>query len=60
MSLINASGINANIISMKLGMLTGLDREKHEVNKTYITACSILYDGVFIPGGQQNVNTLKS
>ncbi|WP_243098185.1 hypothetical protein [Serpentinicella alkaliphila] len=45
---------------MKLGMLTGLDREKHEVNKTYITACSILYDGVFIPGGQQNVNTLKS
>ena len=40
-------------------MLKSSDGQEIEVDKNYRTTESVLYDAVYIPGGKENVETLK-
>ncbi|RJP74179.1 MAG: catalase [Candidatus Zixiibacteriota bacterium] len=51
-------GAKAQIISQHLGMVKAADGQEMEVDKSYITTGSIVFDAVYIPGGQ-HVDTLK-
>jgi len=59
MALLKKSGITAEIISKNLGMIKGDDGKGLEVNHTLLTSSSVLYDALFIAGGQQSVDSLK-
>lgn len=53
-----AAGAGYDIISAKLGDVASSDKEMVQANQTYATAASVLYDGVYIPGGE-HVDALK-
>lgn len=59
MELLKKSGITAEIISKNLGMIKGDDGKELEVNHTLLTSSSVLYDALFVAGGQQSVDSLK-
>jgi len=52
------AGVEAEIISKTLGMITSIDGQQLEVKKNYQTAGSIMYDAVYIAGGRRCVDTL--
>lgn len=60
MNMLRSAGVHPEIISMHLGIITSTDGQQLEVGKNYLTAASVMYDAVYIPGGQKNVNTLIS
>jgi catalase len=49
----------AELVSKVQGNVKGADGSLLEVNKSFITTASVLYDAVFIPGGGQCVDRLK-
>lgn len=57
-SAITAAGAGYDIVSSKLGAVMSFDKEIVEANQTYKTTASVLYDAVYIPGGN-HVDTLK-
>ncbi|UWJ22290.1 Catalase [Methanosarcina mazei TMA] len=59
MQALEAGGAKADIISKFQGMLKSSDGQEIEVDKNYRTTESVLYDAVYIPGGKENVETLK-
>ncbi|MEW8969614.1 MAG: catalase HPII [Mesobacillus sp.] len=59
MEMLQKSGITAEVISQKLGMLKGNDGTEIEVQHTFLTSSSVLYDALFVAGGQQSVDSLK-
>jgi catalase len=59
MEMLQKSGITAEVISQKLGMLKGNDGTEVEVQHTFLTSSSVLYDALFVAGGQQSVDSLK-
>ncbi len=54
------AGATTEIISKSLGSIESSNSESVEVDKNYVTTASVMYDAVFIPGGSQNVQTLKT
>lgn len=56
---LSAKGIVCMVVSKTLGEITGNDSEKVSAEKSYLTAASVLFDALLIPGGQQSVDTLK-
>jgi len=59
MQALEAGGARAHIISKHQGMLKSSSGESIEVDKSYVTTASVFYDAVYIPGGKENVETLK-
>lgn len=59
MEMLQKSGITAEVISQKLGMLKGDDGTEIEVDHTFLTSSSVLYDALYVAGGQQSVDSLK-
>jgi catalase len=59
MQALEAGGAKAHIISKHQGTLKSSSGEELEVDKSYVTTASVLYDAVYIPGGKENVETLK-
>ena len=59
MEMLKKSGITGEIISKNLGMIKGDDGKELEVNHTLLTSSSVLYDALFVAGGQQSVDSLK-
>ena len=55
---IEAAGVRTKVVSKFLGALKGRGGEV-QVDKSYITTGSVLFDAVYVPGGDQHVNTLK-
>lgn len=60
MQALEAGGAKAHIISKHQGMLKSSSGEELEVDKSYVTTASVLYDAIYIPGGKENVETLKT
>ncbi len=58
MDALKRSGVHCEIVSKYQGMLTSVDGRQLEVNKSYQTAGSIMYDAVYIAGGRQCIDTL--
>jgi catalase len=60
MQALEAGGAKAHIISKHQGMLKSSSGEELEVDKSYVTTASVLYDAIYLPGGKENVETLKT
>lgn len=56
---LKGAGARADIISKYRGMLKSSSGEKLEVDKNYLTAASVMYDAVYVPGGKESIDTLK-
>ncbi len=54
------AGALGEIVSQFKGTIESLDGKKVEVDKTFLTSASVMFDAVYIPGGQQSVKSLKA
>jgi catalase len=52
------SGAHPELVGTVLGKVNGADGEAMEVKKSFFTTASVLYDALYIPGGQASVDTL--
>jgi catalase len=57
---LSEAGATPVVVSKLGGMVTGDDGKKVKVEKMYVTTGSIMYDAVFVPGGRQAVEALKT
>jgi catalase len=57
---LTAAGAVVEVVSMLLGNVVGADGEMVMAVKNYVTAASVVYDGVYVPGGEAHVNTLAA
>lgn len=57
---IEDNGGHVKVISMYLGTLKGDGGQEVKVDKSYVTTGSIMFDAVFIPGGQKSIDSLKT
>ena len=55
-----SAGITAEIISHNRGVITSSEGQQAEVNQTFLTADSVLFDAVYVAGGQESVDALKA
>ncbi len=52
-------GAHPEVISQYLGKVKSADGREMEVDKSYVTTTSVVYDAVYVPGGK-HVETLKN
>ena len=57
---LEAAGANAEILAKTLGTLKSAEGNEVKVDKSLLTVSSTLYDAVFIPGGKESVEMLKT
>ena len=55
-----SAGITAEFISHNRGVVTSSEGQQVEVNQTFLTADSVLFDAVYVAGGQGSVDALKA
>eukprot|EP01012_Entosiphon_sulcatum_P052185 TRINITY_DN71713_c0_g1_i1.p1 TRINITY_DN71713_c0_g1~~TRINITY_DN71713_c0_g1_i1.p1 ORF type:complete len:186 (-),score=26.63 TRINITY_DN71713_c0_g1_i1:68-592(-) len=55
-----AAGAVVHIIAPKLGSIISIDDKKITVDESFLTAASVLYDAVYVPGGGNSVATLEA
>ena len=60
MEALKAEGVHPEIIASHLGVITSVDGRQLEVGKSYTNTGSIKYDAVYVTGGRQCVDTLKT
>jgi catalase len=53
-------GARAKVVSQYLGALQGSGGGSVDVDMSYVTTASIMFDAVFVPGGGQSAATLKT
>jgi catalase len=58
-SSLDKGGADVKVVSKFLGTLRSSDGKDMEVDKSFVTTGSIMYDAVFIPGGRESVDMLK-
>jgi catalase len=56
---LEAAGAEVEVISPRLGIVQAASGQDVEANKNYLTAASVFYDAVFIPGGKASIETMK-
>jgi catalase len=54
------AGAHCTVVSMYLGTLRSADGQQIEVDKNYVSTASVLFDALYIPGGRQSVDALKT
>lgn len=59
-SAIIAAGGVVQVIAPKLGLLVAADNSEIPVDESFLTASSVLYDAVYVPGGTNSVATLEA
>ena len=55
---LQAAGAMTDVIAPKLGAITAESNAVFKVNQSLLTAASVLYDAVYVPGGVNSVATL--
>ncbi|MEW5552743.1 catalase [Peribacillus frigoritolerans] len=55
-----SAGITAEFISHNRGVVTSSEGQQVEVNQTFLTADSVLFDAVYVAGGQESVDALMA
>ncbi|WP_443946986.1 catalase [Pedobacter sp. AW1-32] len=55
-----SQGAIVHIIAPKLGEIISRDNNKISVDESFLTAASVLYDAVYLPGGANSVATLEA
>jgi catalase len=53
------AGAKGEVVAKFGGKLANTSGQEVAVDKTFLTAASVMYDAVYIPGGQQSVDALK-
>lgn len=53
------AGIHAYCVSKNLGPVSSADGQQTEADKNWVTTASVLYDAVYVPGGQASIEALK-
>jgi catalase len=56
---ITQAGAEAKIVSIAGGKVKGADGQEVDVERTFTTAASVMFDAVYIPGGKKSVERLK-
>ena len=54
-----ASGAHAKIVSKHGGKIKSADGQEIDVEMTFVTAASVMFDAIYVPGGKQSIDTLK-
>ena len=54
-----AAGAQAKVVAPRLGVLTGAQGSQVNIDFSLLTAGSVLFDAVYVPGGEKSVETLK-
>lgn len=57
---LNDAGANSEIISMYRGTIRADNRKEIEVDKNYISTASTQFDAVYVPGGKESADSLKT
>jgi catalase len=57
--LLEAAGAEAKIIAPRLGTLKSSSGKSVPVDFSFLTASSVLFDGVYVPGGKGSIDALK-
>ena len=57
---IKAQGAIVHVIAPKLGKIMASDKSEIPVEESFLTAASVLYDAVYVPGGKNSVVNLES
>jgi catalase len=57
---LEGAGAVTEIVSKFLGALASNNSASVAVDKTYVTTASVMYDAVFVPGGSDSIETLKT
>ncbi|HYF62578.1 MAG TPA: catalase [Herpetosiphonaceae bacterium] len=57
---LRSEGAQAEIVSIHLGAIDASDGAQIKVDKNFLTTASVMYDAVFVPGGQASVDQLKA
>jgi len=55
-----AAGAVVHIIAPKLGEIISTENKKIAVDESFLTAASVLYDAVYVPGGGNSVASLEA
>jgi catalase len=55
---LQAAGAQAKIVAPRLGVLTGAKGAELMIDFSLLTASSVMFDAVYVPGGAQSVETL--
>jgi catalase len=55
-----SASITAEFISHNRGVVTSSEGQQVEVNQTFLTADSVLFDAVYVAGGQESVDALMA
>jgi catalase len=55
-----SGGAVVHVIAPKLGEITSKQNQKISVDESFLTAASVLYDAVYVPGGSASVTSLES
>jgi len=56
---LEAKGAMVKVIALKNGKIKTANGKEVKVDESFLTTASVLFDAVFIPGGQQSVDALK-
>ena len=56
---LKAAGAHPEVVSKFKGVIKSAEGQEVEVDKTFLTAASVMYDAIYIPGGKQSVEMLK-
>ena len=54
------AGVMSEVISKFGGEIKGSDGKAIPVDKTFLTSASVLFDAVYVPGGAQSIEALKT
>jgi catalase len=57
---LEAQGAKAKVIAPKLGTIKGSSGAAIAVDQSFLTAASVLFDAVYVPGGSKSVEKLKA
>jgi len=53
------AGAQSKIVSKHGGKIKSADGQEIDVEMTFLTAASVMFDAIYVPGGAQSINTLK-
>ncbi len=57
---LSAMHINSEVVSLYGGSIVNTEGDKIEVDKTFLTTASVLYDAIYVPGGEQSIEALTA
>ena len=55
---LSALHISSEVVSLFGGTIVNTEGGKIEVDKTFLTTASVLYDAIYVPGGEQSIEAL--